>query len=202
MQRRADNDFVLFPSHGESPQLQQLESPSAAPKLNAQTLFAFGVSIKFYLNRQFRNHLISFEKIFRFLTLTFKFRPMPFQVHSRTLKAEELATLQARVSRRTHGKSLLPTSSSSRSSKCKKDVFLGTTLRIDNSTSANQTSPATHSGPRNSRKARNLEDRARSTRATPHGQKRSSTTPSPPKSPSSTHRSRPRRTLTNLTRGI
>ena len=149
------------------------------------------------------NHLISFEKIFRFLTLTFKFRPMPFQVHSRTLKAEELATLQARVSRRTHGKSLLPTSSSSRSSKCKKDVFLGTTLRIDNSTSANQTSPATHSGPRNSRKARNLEDRAQSTRATPRGQKKSSTTPWPPKSPSSTPQpSHPPRTLTGLTRGI
>jgi len=42
MQRRADNDFVLFSSHGESPQLQELTTPTAAPKLNAQTLFAFG----------------------------------------------------------------------------------------------------------------------------------------------------------------
>lgn len=40
IQMSADS-FVLFPSHGESPQAHRPESPFA-PKLNAQTLFAFG----------------------------------------------------------------------------------------------------------------------------------------------------------------
>ena len=40
----SSDSFVLFPSHEESPQIHRDTSPLITPKLNAQTLFAFGVS--------------------------------------------------------------------------------------------------------------------------------------------------------------
>ena len=152
MQAGADS-FVLFPGHEESSQLNRPASPHA-PKLNAQTLFAFGVSKLLFELIRVSNEISSF--IPSLLTSTFKFRRTRSQVHSQTLRAKRQKKL-VKEFRRTHGKSWHQTSRNWKSNKCRKDVILEqtrTAWKTNNWILASPISQVTHSGPESKRRGR------------------------------------------------